>query len=66
MLVLTRKVGERVVIGNGITVAVVGVQGQKVRLGIVAPPDLAVDREEIRALRAEFADPPSAVVSASD
>ncbi len=66
MFVLTRKIGERIVIGNGITVAVVGVQGQKVRLGIVAPPDVAVDREEIRAVRAEFADPPSAIISAAD
>ena len=61
MLVLSRKVGERVVIGGGITVTVVSVQGNKVRLGIEAPPQVPVDREEIRALRAEFADKPAIV-----
>jgi carbon storage regulator len=61
VLVLTRKVGERIVIGRGITVEVVSVQGSKVRLGIVAPPDVPVDREEVRARRAEFADEPTVV-----
>jgi carbon storage regulator len=47
MLVLSRKPGEKVVIGNGITVTVVEVTGNKVRLGIVAP-------EQVRILRAEL------------
>ena len=47
MLVLTRKPGEKVVIGNGITVTVVAVTGNKVRLGIDAP-------DQVRILRAEL------------
>lgn len=56
MLVLTRKIGEVIVIGGDIRVTVVGVQGRQVRLGIDAPGDVAVDRQEVRARRAEFAD----------
>lgn len=47
MLVLTRKVGETIVIGNNIRITVVGVQGDKTRIGIEAPPDVVVDRQEI-------------------
>ena len=46
MFVLTRKIGEVIVIGGGIRVTVVEVQGGKVRLGIDAPGDVAVDDEE--------------------
>ncbi len=49
MLVLTRKVGEQLVIGGGITVTVVSAQGGKVRLGVTAPPEVRVDRAEVRA-----------------
>ncbi len=56
MLVLTRKVGEAVVIGDDTRVTVLGVQGGRVRLGIDAPGDIAVDRQEVRARRAQFAD----------
>ena len=48
MLVLSRKVGERIVIGNGVEVVVVEIQRGKVRLGIVAPNTVAVDRAEVR------------------
>jgi carbon storage regulator len=48
MLVLTRKVGERIHIGEGIVLTVVRIQGDRVRLGVTAPPDVAVHREEIR------------------
>lgn len=48
MLVLTRKVGERIVIGDSVVVTVVEVQGEKIRLGIDAPRDIAVDRQEVR------------------
>jgi carbon storage regulator len=48
MLVLTRKVGERIHIGAGIVLTVVRIQGDRVRLGITAPPDVAVHREEVR------------------
>ena len=47
MLVLSRKVGERIRIGDGITVTVVRVTGGGVRLGIEAPPELPVIREEL-------------------
>ncbi len=47
MLVLTRKVGERIQIGNNIVLTVVRIQGDKVRLGIEAPLDVAVHREEV-------------------
>jgi carbon storage regulator len=47
MLVLTRKVGERIHIGEGIIVTVVRIQNDKVRLGIEAPPDVAIHREEV-------------------
>lgn len=48
MLVLTRKAGERIHIGAGIVLTVVRVQGDRVRLGITAPPDVVIHREEVR------------------
>ena len=56
MLVLTRKVGEKVVIAGCITVTVLAVDGNKVRLGITAPPRVRVDREEVHRQRMEFAE----------
>ena len=47
MLVLTRKVGERILLGNQITVTLVKIQGNTVRLGIEAPPHMTVVREEL-------------------
>jgi carbon storage regulator len=47
MLILTRRVGESLMIGQGITVTVMAVKGNQVRLGINAPKDVAVHREEI-------------------
>ncbi|GIX29649.1 MAG: carbon storage regulator [Porticoccaceae bacterium] len=47
MLILTRRVGETLVIGDEITVTVLGVKGNQVRLGVNAPKDVAVHREEI-------------------
>src|SRR5690606_34688464 len=47
MLILTRRVGETVVIGDNVTVTVLGVKGNQVRLGVNAPKDVAVHREEI-------------------
>jgi carbon storage regulator len=48
MLVLTRKVGEKIRIGDNVTVTLVRIQGDKVRLGIEAPRDVPVHREEVR------------------
>jgi len=47
MLVLTRKPGEQIVIGNGIRVTVVSVGPGRVKIGIDAPPDVRIDRSEI-------------------
>ena len=47
MLILTRMVGETLMIGDSVTVTVLGVKGNQVRIGITAPKDVAVHREEI-------------------
>jgi carbon storage regulator len=47
MLVLTRRVGEKLVIGDDITVAILSVSGNQIRIGIAAPPEVQVHREEI-------------------
>ena len=47
MLILTRRVGETVMIGNEVTVTILGVKGNQVRVGINAPKTIAVHREEI-------------------
>lgn len=47
MLILTRRVGERILIGDDISITVLGVRGNQVRLGFDAPAEVAVHREEI-------------------
>jgi len=47
MLILTRRVGETVMIGDDVTITVLGVKGNQVRVGINAPKSVAVHREEI-------------------
>jgi carbon storage regulator len=47
MLILTRRIGETIVINGNIRVTVLGVKGAQVRVGIEAPADMPVDREEI-------------------
>ncbi|MGD0137136.1 MAG: carbon storage regulator CsrA [Bryobacteraceae bacterium] len=48
MLILTRRVGEAIQIGDDVQVTVLGVKGSQVRIGVHAPRDMRVDREEIR------------------
>jgi carbon storage regulator len=48
MLVLTRKVGQRIRIGDDVIITLVRIQGDKVRVGIEAPRDVAIHREEVR------------------
>ena len=57
MLVLTRKIGEAIIIDGGIRITIAAIKGDKVRLGIEAPSTVRVDREEVHQRRAEFADP---------
>lgn len=47
MLILTRRVGETVMIGDDVSITVLGVKGNQVRIGVNAPKDVAVHREEI-------------------
>ena len=47
MLILTRRIGETLMVGDDVTITVLGVKGNQVRIGINAPKDLAVHREEI-------------------
>lgn len=47
MLILTRRVGETLMIGDEVSVTVLGIKGNQVRIGVKAPKDISVHREEI-------------------
>lgn len=65
MLVLTRKVGEEIVIGGDIRVTVTAIQGERVRIGVTAPGDIRVDRAEVHVRRGSISAPtPGGVKSA--
>ena len=55
MLVLTRKVGQKLVIGDDITIVVNRISGNRVSLGIEAPAEVPIIREELQQIREEFA-----------
>jgi len=63
MLILTRRVGETLMIGDSVTVTVLGVKGNQVRIGINAPKDLPVNREEVLQRRQQDAAAPESPVS---
>jgi carbon storage regulator len=65
MLVLTRRIGETIVIDGDIRVTVIAVQGGRIRLAIAAPPAVTVDREEIHERRAGAAETPVATATGS-
>ena len=66
MLILTRRIGETIKIGDEVTVTVLGVKGNQVRLGVNAPREVAVHREEIYdRIHTENGDPEVAPLPAS-
>ncbi|NII10281.1 carbon storage regulator CsrA [Oleiagrimonas sp. C23AA] len=67
MLILTRRVGETLMIGDEVTVTVLGVKGNQVRVGISAPKDVSVHREEIyQRIKREHDDPEAGAENDAD
>jgi carbon storage regulator len=56
MLVLSRKIGEQIIIDGHITVQIISIKGQQVRIGISAPPAVSIDRAEVHERRTAFED----------
>jgi carbon storage regulator len=63
MLVLTRRIGEEIIIDGRIRLTITAVNGGKVRIGVTAPPDVRVDRAEVHERRREFAAQPDVIAS---
>jgi carbon storage regulator len=57
MLILSRKVHQEIVIGDGISITIVAIRGKQVRVGIKAPPQVVIRREELAPLEAAGATP---------
>jgi carbon storage regulator len=57
MLVLSRRIGEQLVIGENIRLTILAITGNQVRLGITAPPEVRVDREEVARRIRGFVEP---------
>ena len=58
MLVLSRRVNEEIVVAGNIRISIVSIKGDRVRLGIVAPKNVSVDRAEVHERRMQFLDIP--------
>jgi carbon storage regulator len=58
MLVLTRRIGEEIIIDGTIRVIVAGVHGDKVKIGVTAPPEIRIDRAEVHKRIHEFDEEP--------
>jgi len=58
MLVLTRKIGEEIIIDGSILVTITAIKGDRVRIGVTAPPEIPVDRAEVHKRIQEFQELP--------
>jgi|TARA_R110002073_G_scaffold58901_1_gene148918 carbon storage regulator len=66
MLILTRRVGESLMIGDDVNVTVLGIKGNQVRIGVNAPKEVAVHREEIYQRIQQEQDDPERVVNGNE
>jgi carbon storage regulator len=65
MLVLTRKIGERIIIGDDVVLTVLALPGNRVKLGIAGPPEVPIHREELLQAIAEESSAPEAAAAQS-